>query len=70
MKVNPVNRINVLISTHANKHKTYLYNEMWDFAKEHGLGGTFNNDYITISNMPENLLDKLKKLGIKKILKL
>ena len=70
MKINPVNRINVLISTHANKHKTYLYNEMWDFVKENKLGGSFGNDYITINSMPETLLDKLKKMGIKKIMKL
>ena len=60
-----VNRINVLISTHANKNKTYLYNECFDFAKQHGLNGDYGSDYITIEKVPENLLDKLKKLGIK-----
>ena len=63
MKVNKVT--NILISTHANKHKYYLYNECFDFAKEHKLVGSFGNDYITIEKVPENLLDKLKKMGIK-----
>lgn len=63
MKVDKVT--NILISTHANKHKYYLYNECFDFAKEHGLTGGYGHDYITIEKVPENLLDKLKKLGIK-----
>lgn len=65
MKINPVNRINVLISTHANSHKHYLYNQMYDFAKEHKLGGTFGNDYITLHSMPETLTKILKEMKIK-----
>lgn len=65
-----VNKINVLISIHANKHKHYLYNEMFTFAKENKLEGDYGHDYITIRDMPENLLKKLKELGIKKIIRL
>ena len=65
-----VNKINVLISTHANKHKHYLYNEMFTFARENKLEGDFGHDYITLHKMPENLLKKLKELGIKKIVRL
>ena len=60
-----VNRIDVLISTHANKHRTYLYNEMFDLTKEHKFGGTFGNDYITFSGMPEHLTKILDDLKIK-----
>lgn len=60
-----VNRINVEISTHANKHKPYLYNEMFSLAKEHQVQGAFGNDYINLNSMPENLLKVLDKLDIK-----
>jgi hypothetical protein len=58
-----VNRINIEINTHANKHKPYLYNEMFSLAKEHQFGGTFGNDYINLNGMPECLtkvLDEAK----------
>lgn len=60
-----VNRINVLINTYANKHRTYLYNEMWDLAKEHHASGNFGNDYIQLSSLPETALKVLKDLKIK-----
>ena len=60
-----VNRINVEISTLANKHRTYLYNEMFDLAKKNQIQGTFGNDYITLNSMPENLLKVLEDLKIK-----
>ena len=65
MKINPVNRINVLISTHANKHKTYLYNEMLDLMKKYKVGGIINNDYIKLNGVPETIKDDLKKLDIR-----
>lgn len=43
-----VNRINVEISTLANKHRTYLYNEMFSLAKEHQIQGEFGNDFISL----------------------
>ena len=60
-----VNRINILINTYANKHRTYLYNEMWDLAKEHQASGMFGNDYIQLSSLPETALKVLKDLKIK-----
>lgn len=60
-----VNRINVLINTYANKHRTYLYNEMWDLAKEYQAGGNFGNDYIQLNSLPETALKILKDLKIK-----
>lgn len=60
-----VNRINVEISTLANKHRTYLYNEMFNLAKEHQIQGEFGNDFISLKSMPKNLLKVLKDLGIK-----
>ena len=60
-----VNRINVEISRLANKHRTYLYNEMFDLAKQHQIQGQFGNDYITLNSMPENLLKVLEDLKIK-----
>lgn len=60
-----VNRINIEINTYANKHRTYLFNEMFALAKEHQIQGTFGNDYITLSSMPENLLKVLEELKIK-----
>ena len=65
MKINKINRINVEISSFANKHRPYLYNEMFSLAKEHQIQGTFGNDYITLSSMPENLLKVLEDLKIK-----
>lgn len=60
-----VNRIVLLISTHANKHRTYLYNEMFSLAKEHQISGRFGNDYIELSGVPENLTKILDDLKIK-----
>jgi hypothetical protein len=60
-----VERINVLINTHANKHNPYLYNEMFSLAKEHQIQGTFGNDYITLSSMPKGLTKVLEDLKIK-----
>jgi len=60
-----VNRINVEISTLANKHRPYLYNEMFSLAKEHQIQGTFGNDYINLNLMPESLLKVLNDLNIK-----
>ena len=60
-----VNRINVEISTLENKHRTYLYNEMFNLAKEHQFGGQFGNDFITLNGMPENLVKVLEELKIK-----
>lgn len=60
-----VNRINVSISSLANKHRTYLYNEMFALAKEHQFGGSFGRDYIELTSMPENLTKVLDELKIK-----
>lgn len=60
-----VNRINVEISRLANKHRPYLYNEMFSLAKEHQIQGTFGNDYINLNSMPESLLKVLEELKIK-----
>lgn len=60
-----INRINVEISTHANKHKPYLYNETYSLAKEHKFGGEFGTDYIELKGMPEDLTKELDKLDIK-----
>ena len=60
-----VNRINIEISTLANKHKPYLYNEMFSLAKEHQVQGEFGNDFISLKSMPESLLKVLDKLDIK-----
>jgi dimeric dUTPase (all-alpha-NTP-PPase superfamily) len=60
-----VNRINVEISMLANKHRTYLYNEMFDSAKEHQIQGEFGNDFISLKSMPEGLLKVLEDLKIK-----
>ena len=60
-----VNRINIEISTLANKHKPYLYNEMFSLAKEHQVQGEFGNDFINLNSMPESLLKVLDKLDIK-----
>ena len=60
-----INRINVEVSRLANKERVYLYNEMMNFARENKLGGTFGNDYITISGMPEGLCKVLEDLKIK-----
>lgn len=58
-----INRIE--ISTLANKHRTYLYNEMFSLAKEHQIQGEFGNDFISLKSMPENLLKVLEDLKIK-----
>ena len=60
-----VNRINVEISTLANKNRPYLYNEMFSLAKEHQIQGEFGNDFISLKSMPENLLKVLEDLKIK-----
>lgn len=65
MKVNRINRINIEISTLANKDRPYLHYEMFNLAKEHQIQGTFGNDYINLNSMPENLLKVLEDLKIK-----
>lgn len=60
-----VNRINVLINTYANKHRAYLYNEMWDLANKYHSNGVFGNDYIQINSLPESALKILQELKIK-----
>jgi hypothetical protein len=60
-----INRINIEVSRLANKERVYLYNEMMTFARENKLGGTFGNDYINLSGVPENLTKKLEELEIK-----
>lgn len=60
-----INRINVEISRLANKHRPYLYNEMFNLAKEHQIQGEFGNDFISLKLMPENLLKVLEDLKIK-----
>lgn len=60
-----VNRINVEINTLANKHRPYLYAEMFNLAKEHKIQGEFGNDFISLKSMPESLLKVLKDLNIK-----
>lgn len=59
-----VNRIDVLVSTHANKQRTYLYNELFGLAKEHQVSGRFGNDYIELSSVPEPMISILDKLKI------
>ena len=60
-----IQRIDLSISRLKNKHKTYLYNELFDFAKKHQLSGRFGNDYIELSGVPKNLIEELHKLNIK-----
>ena len=45
-----VNKINILLSTHANKSRYYFYNEMFDFAKQNKLQGQFGRDYFEIQD--------------------
>ena len=65
MKINKINRINIEISTLANKHRPYLYAEMFNLAKEHKIQGEFGNYFISLKSMPESLLKVLKDLNIK-----
>lgn len=60
-----VERINVLINRNANKHRTYLYNEMIGLMNQYKFGGEFGNDYITLKSMPSFLTKILDKLKIK-----
>lgn len=61
-----VNRINVEISTLANKHY-YLREQMYSLTREHNCfyGSEFGKDYISINNAPEGLLKVLEGLKIK-----
>lgn len=61
MKIYPV----ISISTLANKNRTYLYNEMFDFAKRHNIKAEFGRDYFELSSVPDNLTKELDKLEIK-----
>jgi hypothetical protein len=65
VKINPINRINIEISTLANKDKPYLSYQMFNLAKEHQFGGQFGRDYITLQGMPETLLKLLNDWKIK-----
>ena len=60
-----INRINILINTHANTHRTYLFNEMFDLAKKQHASGLFGRDYIKLSSLPETALKVLEELKIK-----
>lgn len=60
-----VNRIDVVISTHANKNRTYLYEEMFGFAKEHKIQGRFGQDYFELESVPEEAIGLLEKMKIK-----
>lgn len=60
-----VERINVLISTHANKNTPCLHNQMFALAKEHKIQGEFGNDYIVFSDVPKGIFKVLRDLKIK-----
>ena len=59
-----VQRVNVIINRNVNKD-LYLYNKVYDFAKQNKVGGEFGRDYITLRGIPEDLLELLDKLNIK-----
>lgn len=62
-----INRIDIEINRHANKNRTYLYNEIFSLSREHNCfyGSEFGKDFITINNVPQILLKKLEELKIK-----
>ena len=60
-----INKINILLSTHANKNRYYLYNEMFDFAKQNKLQGQFGRDYFELQGLTEKMVKELEKKKIK-----
>lgn len=60
-----VSRVNVVIPTANNKHRKYLYNEMFDLMNAHRFGGEFKNENIKLSSVPKSILEILDKLKIK-----
>ena len=60
-----VNKINILLSTHANKSRYYFYNEMFDFAKQNKLQGQFGRDYFEIQGLTNKMVEDLEKKKIK-----
>ena len=56
---------NISINNLENKAHTYLYNEMFAFAKKHQISGRFGRDYIELSGVAENLLKEIEDKGIK-----
>lgn len=59
-----VQRVNIIINRNVNKD-LYLYNKVYDFAKQNKVGGEFGRDYITLRSVPENLLKILDDLKVK-----
>lgn len=59
-----VQRVNVIINRNVNKD-LYLYNKVYDFAKQNKVGGEFGRDYITLRGIPEPLLKVLDDLKVK-----
>ena len=60
-----IGKINILLSTHANKSRYYFYNEMFDFAKRNKLQGQFGRDYFEIRGLTDKMIEELEKKKIK-----
>lgn len=69
MKINNINQINfgksVIILASENKKNTYLYNQISDMIKEHHVPGIFQTNAIELPSVTEEVLKKVKELGIK-----
>ena len=62
---NKLYRAQAIIKTKANKNHVYLYNEMSDFITKNKIGAVFKNNEIELPSISLQLLEKLRKLGIK-----
>ena len=64
-KIGANTRIKAVINRQENKHRQYLYNEVFKFIKEQKIGASFKTNEIEIPSVQYSALNKLKALGIK-----
>jgi len=64
--IEPTNfRAAVNISSIENKGRIYLYNEVNNITKEFKIPATFRTNNIELPSVTDNVINKLKELGIK-----
>lgn len=64
MKIQKINRIDVLIRRIENKHKPYLDNNIMKLMADYKFGGLYTKNFIQLNTAPETVTSVLDKLKI------
>ena len=69
MRINSINPTNfgsgIKIMSVENKGRTYLYNEVGDLMREFRIPAVFKTQEIELPSVSNNIILRLKELGIK-----